>query len=70
MKTAMTLEQVVEQINGLYGASAERQAANYALSNLDDDSSIEYNLDCLLDAGAQFNFATAMAMAMEDVKNG
>ena len=68
MKTAMTLEQVVENINGIYGASAERQAANYALSNLDDDSSIEFNLNCLWASGANFNFATAMAMAMEDVQ--
>lgn len=60
-----SLNDVVNSINGIYGESAEEQAAHYVWDAVIDsgedltEALAEYHLDVLVNAGAVFDYQTA-----------
>lgn len=60
-----SLNDVVNSINGIYGESAEEQAAHYVWDAVIDsgedltEALAEYHLDVLVNAGAVFNYSIA-----------
>jgi len=65
----ISLEDVVKSINGIYGESAEIQAARYAVDSANEngyglgDTEIETGLDILSYFGAEFSHTEALQIA-------